>query len=154
MENNRIILENTHFIFDTNFAGDPNRDRFKSNQRKANIIIPDHNLAMQMIEDGFNVKQTVPREGEEEGFVPTFFVSVIINYESKFPPRIFLVVGDNEPVLLDPEGVSVLDTIRASNVDVFLNPRVWDRGKTLYVNTMYVTQDLAADPFAMKYMHH
>lgn len=154
MENNRIILENTRFIYDTNFAGDPMRDRFKSTQRRANVIIPDPAIAHQMIDDGFNVKQTVPREGEEEGFIPTYFVSVVINYESKFPPRIFLVVGDSEPVLLDAESVAVLDTIRASNVDVFLNPRVWDRGKTLYVNTMYVTQDLTADPFAMKYLRH
>ena len=93
-----------------------------------------------------------PRPGEEEGFEPTFFVTANTNYECKYPPRIFLVSGDNAPALMGPENVGLIDTIRVASVDAVLNVRVWERGKTLYVNTMYVVQDLASDPFAGKYM--
>ena len=53
---------------------------------------------------------------------------------------------------MGPENVGLIDTIRVASVDAVLNVRVWERGKTLYVNTMYVVQDLASDPFAGKYM--
>ena len=148
---NRIVLEGTNFIFETNFSGDPARDRFHSPGRKCNIILPP-DIAHAMIEDGFNVKETRPRPGEEEGFEPTFFVTANTNYECKYPPRIFLVSGDNAPALMGPENVGLIDTIRVASVDAVLNVRVWERGKTLYVNTMYVVQDLASDPFAGKYM--
>lgn len=154
MENtNRIVLEGTRFIFETNFSGDPARDRFHSPGRKCNIIIPDPAMAQAMIEDGFNVKVTRPHPEEDvEQFIPTYFVTANTNYECKYPPRIFLVSGENPPVLMAPDTVGVIDTIRVANVDAVLNVRVWERGKTLYVNTMYVVQDITSDPFAGKYV--
>lgn len=149
----RIVLENTNFIFETNLSGDPARDRFHSPGRKCNIIIPNPEMAQAMIADGFNVKATNPRPEEDPAtFVPTFFVSANTNYECKYPPRIFLVAGDNPPALMSPETVGIIDTIRVANVDAVLNVRAWEKGKTLYVNTMYVVQDLASDPFAGKYV--
>ena len=39
--NSKIItIENTRFIFATNFSGDPERDTYGDDSRKANIIIP------------------------------------------------------------------------------------------------------------------
>lgn len=149
----RIVLENTNFIFETNLSGDPARDRFHSLGRKCNIIIPNPEMAQAMIADGFNVKATNPRPDEDPStFVPTFFVSTNTNYECKYPPRIFLVAGDNPPALMSPETVGIIDTIRVANVDAVLNVRAWEKGKTLYVNTMYVVQDLTSDPFAGKYV--
>ena len=34
MRTNLVIVENGKFIFDTNFAGDPKKDRFGSDERK------------------------------------------------------------------------------------------------------------------------
>lgn len=45
MRTNLVIVENGKFIFDTNFAGDPKKDRFGSDERKANLVIPDIDLA-------------------------------------------------------------------------------------------------------------
>ena len=39
MRNNNVYIEDTRFIFDTNFAGDPNRDKYGSDARKANLVI-------------------------------------------------------------------------------------------------------------------
>ena len=76
-----VSIENTRFIFRTNFSGDPERDSFGSTARKANIIIPDEELALSLRDEGFNVKQTKPREGEEEDYIPKYFVSISLNYD-------------------------------------------------------------------------
>lgn len=150
MAGNLITVENTRFIFETNFSGDPSRDRYKSTQRKANVIVPE-NLARDLIEMGVNVRMTKPREGEEEGFIPVYFVSVNVNFDSKWPPKIYLVSGDNDPVLLDEESIEIIDRISVDNVNVILNPHEWTDGVTLYVRTMYVEQGLNDDPFAARY---
>ena len=150
---NIITIENTRFIFDTHFSGDPNLDRFRSTQRYANLVIPDINLARQMIDMGCNVKLTRPKEGEEEGFEPRYFVRVVVNYESEWPPKVYLVSGDAEPVMMNGDTIGMLDKMWIKNVNVQLNLHPWTDGISLYVKTMYVEQSLEDDPFAAKYMN-
>lgn len=151
---NLIAIENTKFIFRTNFSGDPDRDTYGSDARRANIIIPDVEQAQYLIDQGFNVKVTKPREGEEDGFVPEYFVAIGVNYDSNWPPKIYLVSGNANPVLLDEESVSSLDMCQVQNVNVVLNPYTNQKTgrKSLYVRTMYVEQDINDDPFASRYM--
>lgn len=154
MQERRLIsIENTNFIFRTNFSGDPERDSFGSDARRANIIIPDHMQARELIDAGFNVKSTKPKPGEEEDFVPTYFVAVNVNYDTEWPPKIYLVSGDGAPVLLDEESVDTIDRCYVCNVNVMLNPYENARTgrKSLYVRTMYVEQDIEDDPFAHRY---
>ena len=148
-----IFIENTNFIYRTNFAGDPNRDKYKSTTRRGNLIIPTEEQAIEMQEAGYRVKTTIPREGEEEGFVPTYFVPIIIGYaHPKRKPRIFLVTN-GVPNELDEEQVHMLDEVYVLNVNATLHPNynperdTW----TLYVQTMYVEQDVADDPWASRY---
>ena len=153
-ERQLISIENTRFIFMTNFSGDPERDRYGSDARRANIIIPDEDMARDLLNEGFNVKTTKPRPGsDEEDFVPEYYVSIKVNYDSDWPPRIFLVAGDAEPVLLDEDTVSEIDRCYVRNVNVVLNPYHNKRtgNSSLYVRTMYVEQDLDDDPFAHRY---
>lgn len=153
-ERQLVAIENTNFIFRTNFSGDPERDTFGSDARTANVIIHDHMQVRQLIDEGFNVKSTKPKPGEEEGFVPTYFVSVKVNYDTPYPPKIYLVSGDADPVLLNEETVDSIDHCYVLNVDVTLNPYPNPRTgrKSLYVRTMYVTQDVEDDPFAHRYI--
>lgn len=148
---NIITIENTRFIFDTHFSGDPNLDKFRSTQRYANLVIPDIQLARHMIDMGANVKLTKPREGEEEGFEPRYFVKIILNYESEWPPKVYLVSGDSEPVMLNTDTIGALDKMWIKNVNVQLN--IWQRvdGVSLFVKTMYVEQSIEDDPFAARY---
>lgn len=152
-QNNSLVnIEGASFIFMTNFSGDPARSgKYPSTTRQANLTIPDVNLARNLIDEGFKVKLTKPREGEEEGFVPTYFIPIKVNYQVKYPPKIYLVAGDAEPRLLNEDTIDVLDKIRVKNVDVTLNKRFTDMGNTLYVRTMYVKQDIDDDPWAGKY---
>lgn len=148
-----IAIENTKFIFRTNFSGDPDRDTYGSDARRANIIIPDIALAQELIDEGFNVKVTKPREGYEEDFTPEYFVAIGVNYDSNWPPKIYLVSGDANPVELNEESVGCLDMCQVQHVDVTLNPyeNPKTHRKSLYVRTMYVVQDITDDPFASKY---
>ena len=152
-ERKLISIENTKFIFRTNFSGDPDRDTYGNDARRANIIIPDIRQAQDLIEEGFNVKVTKPRDGEEDGFIPEYFVAIGVNYDTNWPPKIYLVSGDAEPVLLNEESVGCLDMCQVQNVNVVLNPYTNQRTgrKSLYVRTMYVEQDIQDDPFASRY---
>lgn len=150
MDNNKlVIIENTKFIFDTNFSGDPRRDKYGSDKRCCNIMIPDR-LAEELIGEGFNVRCTDPKNSEYE---KTYFVRAAVNYDSKYPPRIYLVSGENPPELLDAESVCLVDTMYVENVNVILSKyyNANNDKRSLYVRTMYVEQALDSDPFAARY---
>lgn len=151
MRTNLVIVENGKFIFDTNFAGDPKRDRFGSDERKANLVIPDIDLARELIDEGFNIRVTKPRVGEEEGFVPRYFVKVKLNYDSKWPPKVYLVTDEDNSVLLDEESVACLDDIWVDRVNAVLNRYEGPNGKSLYVKSMEVYQKFDDDPISAKY---
>lgn len=152
MRTNLVIVENGKFIFDTNFAGDPKKDRFGSDERKANLVIPDIDLARELIDDGFNVRLTKPRVGEEEGFVPRYFVKVKLNYKSTWPPKVYLVTDEDKSVLLDEESVACLDDIWVDRVNAVLNRYEGPNGKSLYVKSMEVYQKVDDDdPISAKY---
>lgn len=151
-----IVIDNTKFIFKTNFAGDPAEDRFGSNKRRGNIIIPDPEMAQELFNRGFKVKATKPRPGEEEDFEPTYYISVQLNYDSPWPPEVYLVSGNATPVPLDENSVGVVDKCYVLRVRVALNP--YENPKTgiksMYIRTMYVEQDVADDPFAHMYANN
>ena len=149
--NKFLDLDNTNFIFETHLAGDPTRDKFRSKQKYANVIIPDIQLARQMIDDGFKVKMTKPRDGEEEGFTPRYYLKVIVNYNRRNQPIVHLVQGRKKVELFE-DTINMLDNIKVQNVSVRLD--IWDSedyGKIPYVDTMYVEQAIREDPFASRY---
>jgi len=148
-----VFIENTKFIFRTNFSGDPAKDKYKSTTRRGNLIIPSEEQAQEMIEAGYNVKVTQPREGEEEGFVPTYFTPVIIGYANpRRRPKVYLVTN-GVPTELTEDTVGTLDDVYVLNVNATLNPRYNpDRDSwTLYVSQLYVEQDVDDDPWAGRY---
>lgn len=159
-----IAVDDTRFIFATNFSGDPSKDRFADSRRKANLLIPDPEQAKDLIKAGFKVRETRPRPDDDPNeFVPEYFVTVLLKYRNragqpvKYPPKVYLVSGNNEPVLLDEDSVSCIDSMRVKNVNVILNPYEYDpvnNGLSLYIRTMYVEQDLDDDPYAARYRSH
>ena len=152
-----VVVEDTKFIFKTNFEGNPDNDtKYHSKTRKGNILIP-ADLAKELADDGYNVKVTRPKEGEEEGFIPKYFVSITLNYDSELaqdrPPKVYLVSGNAKPRLLDRDTVKIIDNIYVTNVNVTLEKtylKSYDR-KVLYIRTMYVQQDVDDDPWAARF---
>ena len=54
----KVNIDNTRFIFDTNFSGDPNRDRYGSSRRRVNVVIPTEEQAQQLEELIASVERT------------------------------------------------------------------------------------------------
>lgn len=159
-----IVLENTNFPKwenATNFSGNPARDSFGDTRRKANILIPDPEQAKELLKAGYNVRQTKPHADEDPSqFQPEYFLVGLLKYRDKngvpvkYPPRVYLVTDDGETVLLDEETVGTLDKTRVKNVNVVINPYVYDpinNKMSLYIRTMYVEQGIDDDPFAARY---
>lgn len=153
MRDNLVIIEGTKFIYKTNFSGDPDRDTYGNTQRKGNLIIPDIEQARRLIDEGFNVKLTKPKPGEEEGSIPRYYVAIKVNYESEWPPKIFLMTGENDRhgVLLDAESVSNIDYMWIDNVNVVLNKYEGKNGKSLWVKSMEVFQKMDDDPISLRH---
>lgn len=161
MRNGNIAIDNTRFIFGTNFSGNPENDRFGDSRRKANIVIPDPEQAKDLIKQGFRVRETRPREDDDPSeFMPEYFVQAVLKYRDRFdkpvkyPPRVYLVSDGGDPVLLDEDSVEQIDNVRVKNVNVVLTPYQYDpvnNGMSLYIRTMYVEQDLDDDPYAQRY---
>lgn len=156
-----IAIDDTRFIFATNFSGLPENDRFGDTRRKANVLIPDPEQAKDLIKSGFKVRETKPRQDDDpDEFVPDYFVTAVLKYRNrnglpvKYPPKVYLVSGDADPILLDEETVGQIDAMRIKNVNIILNAYEYDpvnNAYSLYIRTMYVEQDLDDDPYAARY---
>lgn len=153
--NKLIFLENTRFIFRTNFAGLPD-EKYGSTTRYGNILIPDPEIAQELVDDGYLVKETKPREGEEAGFEPKYFTRIVLNYNSDYaknnPPKVYLVEG-NKRTLLDEDSVGMIDHIYILNVKVSIEESFLKKfgKKVLYIKTMYIYHDTEDDPWAAEY---
>ena len=167
MPNNTYSIENTRFAYRTNLAGDPTRSKYADDRRMATFIVPDE-LVDQMAANGVKIKQTRPGKNHPnpEEFESENFVQAQAKFknrageEVRFPPKIYLVCGDNKPQLLEEEDLELIDRIPVKNVNVVLNEyrRTPDDNPSLYIRVMYVEQDMDADfvdynydPFASGY---
>lgn len=160
-ERRTINVDDTRFIFRTNFAGDPEKDRFGDSRRKACLIIPDVEQAKDIMKMGFKVNQTKPRVNDDpENFQPEYYVTILLQYRKrnnepvKYPPKVWLVQDNGSKVMLDEESAAMIDDIRVKNVNVVLSERVYGPGendRNLYVRTMYVEQRMDDDPYAARY---
>lgn len=152
-----VTLENTKFIYKTNFSGNPENDKYGSRSRRGNIIIPTEALAQEIDDAGIDVKMTKPRDGEEEGFKPVLFMPILVKYDSEFakerPPKVYIVAGNSEPRLLDEESIGLIDMSYVINVNATIEIaylKNYDR-YAAYVRTMYVEVEADDDPFADRY---
>lgn len=153
-----VQLDDTKFIFATNFSGDPSRDRFGDTRRKCNIIV-NRDMVDGLRAKGVKIKPTKPRENDDPAtFVPEYYIPAQVKYRKrngdpvKYPPKVYLIVGHNPKVLLDEDSVGCIDNIRVKKVNAVLSPFVCDDGTlSMYVRVMYVEQDLDDDPYADYY---
>ena len=149
---NLVIIENTRFIWDTNFAGDPKKDKYGSDERKGNLVIPTIDQAMDLRTRGFNIKETKPREGDDPAeFVPTFYVVIKLNYDSQWPPKVYLVNEAKRGVLLEEDTVYSVDNLWVDSVNAVLNVYHGPNGLSLYIKSMEVFQKVDDDPIASRY---
>lgn len=155
----KIVLNNTRFVFATNLAGDPSKDRFASNKRVCNIIINDpdelEKLRTVASELGIRIRETAGNETYE----PQPFVKALLQYRRadgspcRAQPQVFLVRNGKEPLELDEEHVGMIDNIRVESIDVQLRtrPNLMNNSSSIVIDYMYVIPKEDANPFAAKY---
>lgn len=149
-----VLLENAELLWSTNFAG--NETTFKpEGYRSFNVALP-LDLAKQMADDGWNVKETKEKvvDGEvvDEGGKP--FVEVHVDYKYRIKP-IVNMIGETsrKRTLLDEETIGMLDDAVIVNVDMKLRPYEYEiNGKSgikAKLKAIYVT--IEEDYLDMKY---
>lgn len=141
-----VTIENAQLRF-LNFRGEEDKFNAKGNRNFA-VLLPE-DVAGQMMEDGWNVKQFKDSPDGEPG---AYYIQVSVRYDAGRPPKIVLITSGNRSYL-DEQTVEMLDYADISNVDLVLNPYSWSAptgsGVKAYLKTMFVT--IAEDELERKY---
>lgn len=140
-----LTLEGVRIAF-RNFAGVEGQYNRAGDRNFAVMLPPD--LATDLVEQGWNVKQLRPRE---EGDAPQDYIQVSVSYKAR-PPRVVLITSRGRQNLTEDE-ISILDWADIRNVDMILNPYEWTvNGKSgikAYLGSLYVT--IFEDELELKY---
>ena len=117
----------------------------REGDRNFAVLIPNEDIARELLDRGWNVKIKPPRE---EGDEPFIFLPVKVKFNDR-GPNVYLRTGRIQN-RLDEESVSCLDNIDIVSVDLDIRPFDWDvngkTGRTAYLQSMRVTQNI--DRFA------
>lgn len=146
--NNRkknLVIENANIQF-RNFSG--REGQFNPAGKKTFCVFLDSDVAMDLKEDGWNVKWLKPRDEEDS---QQAYLQVEVKY-SNIPPKVVLVTSRGKSVINEDE-VKLLDTAEIERADMTISPYFWDvngkQGVKAYLKTLYVT--IAEDEFESKY---
>lgn len=143
-----LTIENARIIF-RNFSGLEGTFN-RAGDRNFCLVLDEPGLAEKMIDDGWNVKFLKPREEGDEP-LPYLPVSVSYKYVNK-SPQIFMISSRGRTSI--PEDlVMMMDLAEIANVDVVVNPSVWEvngnTGVKAYLKKMYMT--IVEDALDQKY---
>lgn len=120
----------------------------REGDRNFAVVIPNQELADELIDRGWNVKIKDPRE---EGDEPFRYLQVKVKFNDR-GPQVYLVSGGAHRHL-DEELVSMIDEIDIRSVNLDVRPYDWEvngkTGRTAYLQSMEVIQEI--DRFAARY---
>ena len=120
-----FTIEDVKLIF-KNFTGVETKFNKRGN-RNFGVLIEDEKVALDLIEDGWNVRQLKPREDVEDE-TPGYWLPVAVKYaedgDTSRDPNIFTITSRQRTVLT-PETVGILDWAEPMTIDVSLNGSSW-----------------------------
>lgn len=150
----RTYLKVNHaVIMYRNFSGAPGKFTPQGGKRTFNLVLS-ADIAQELKEQGWNVKEKPPRDVDEDWLYTT---EIVINTNSPKPPHLYLCYeknGESFMTRLPEESFGLLDNGEFSNIDLIINP--WQHTKSKdytvkgYLHTMWAMQAASLD-FEGKY---
>lgn len=144
-------MENARLIF-RNFEGREEKYNRKGD-RNFGLIIEDSEVAQQLAEDGWNIKELTPKNNDDYDDTPEviYWLPVTVRFDN-VPPKVMLVTR-RKKTRLNEENINTVDYANIAKVDLTVTPYDWEvngkSGTKAYLQTMYVT--INEDEFADKY---
>ena len=144
-------MENARLIF-RNFEGREEKYNRKGD-RKFGLIIEDPEVAQQLAEDGWNIKELTPKNNDDYDDTPEviYWLPVTVRFDN-VPPKVMLVTR-RKKTRLNEDNINTVDYTNIAKVDLTVTPYDWEvngkSGTKAYLQTMYVT--INEDEFADKY---
>jgi hypothetical protein len=141
-----FMVEDAPIIF-RNFAGKESQFN-REGDRNFAVILPD-DIALKMLEDGWNVRYLESREKGDDQLTP--YISVAVSFRNR-PPRVILLTSTTR-TQLDEESVEILDWADIQTADLIARGYEWNvNGKTgvkAYLQSLFVT--IEEDALERKY---
>ena len=129
-----------------NFSGTGSKFN-REGDRNFAVVIPDQDMADELVNRGWNVKIKPPRDEDD---APFMFLPVKIKFNER-GPKVYLQSGE-KTVELDEEGIDCLDDVDILGVDLAIRPYGWEvngkQGRTAYLQSIHVVQEI--DRFAAR----
>lgn len=129
-----------------NFSGTGSKFN-REGDRNFAVVIPDQDMADELVNRGWNVKIKPPRDEDD---APFMFLPVKIKFNER-GPKVYLQSGE-KTVELDEEGIDCLDDVDILGVDLDIRPYDWEvngkQGRTAYLQSIRVVQEI--DRFAAR----
>lgn len=140
-----FMVEDATIIF-RNFSGKEGQYNREGDRNFAVILDPE--VAVQMLQDGWNVRYL---ESREEGEDPVPYIQVAVSFKNR-PPRVVLLTSATR-TQLDEDSVEVLDWADVRTADLIARGYDWTvNGKTgtkAYLQSLFVT--IEEDALERKY---
>lgn len=140
-----VMIEDAILLF-RNFSGKEGQYNDPGDRNFSVILDPE--VAVQMIEDGWNVKYLRPQEDEEQGEP---YIQVKVNFKNR-PPRVYMLTSTSR-TQLDESSVEVLDWADIAKADLIFRGYDWTvgdkSGTKAYLQSLFVT--IEEDELEKKY---
>ena len=134
-----LQIDDARIIF-RNFSGEPSKYN-REGDRNFALVIPDKDLADQLVDDGWNVKIKPPKE---DGDDPFMYLNVKVKFNGR-GPNVYLESGKAKN-RLDEDTIGCLDNVSIIKVDLDIRPYDWEvngkTGRTAYLQAMKVVQEV------------
>ena len=140
-----LQIDDARIIY-RNFSGVGSKYN-REGDRNFAVVIPNQEIADELIKEGWNVRIKPPREEDEDPFM---YLPVKIKFSDR-GPNCYLRSGKTQTKLTEST-IGCVDDIDILSVDLDLRPFDWDvngkTGRTAYLQSIRVTQKI--DRFAQE----
>ena len=135
----QVVIRDAQIVW-RNSEGKEGMYNAKGN-REFSVILPE-SLAQQLLEDGWNVKRTKEREGDDDEMTGNDpYITISVSFKIK-PPRIVMITSGGRTNLSE-DMVEVLDYADIEKADLIFNPYDWTvngkSGVKAYLKSLFVT---------------